>query len=315
MNRIVFLVLASLILGISAVAQSDRSRTISELRALNVEVQVLFQKQKFDEAFTLASKAQKIAESNLPAQDELAIATLSNLAEIQYARKKKEAAEELFRKSIAVKEKVFGSEDVRLTFPLERLASLLASGSETREALAILQRVKQLKKKTYGKEDLRTVRAMANLGRLYIKDKQYERAEPLLLEALALSDAAEDVISELSFSIFEDYRYSISQSKSKTDQEKRIDELTEKRGILVLRFDALLERIIRKGTPSVAYKNQEIVSILVVIDERGNVVSAKSLRDRNVFRSWEDAAIQTSFKPASINGKPIKIMGTLKFFP
>jgi TonB family protein len=56
------------------------------------------------------------------------------------------------------------------------------------------------------------------------------------------------------------------------------------------------------------------VSVIVTIDEDGNVVSAKADSGHPVFHKYaEEAAIRSKFTPAKLNGLPVKVTGRLNF--
>ena len=119
----------------------------------------------------------------------------------------------------------------------------------------------------------------------------------------------------MSYSIADDYLHSVSQRKGKEETREILAALAEKRGVLVLRSDMMLEHVEKKGSPSVAYGSQDVVNVLVVADETGKVISAKSSLPSKNQKAWEEAAMRSTFKPVRINGKPVKLMGRLMFFP
>ena len=59
---------------------------------------------------------------------------------------------------------------------------------------------------------------------------------------------------------------------------------------------------------------QGLVTVQIVIDEQGNVVSARATSGHPLLRQAAvDAARQWVFKPTIINGQPAKVTGTLSF--
>ncbi|MGI8469472.1 MAG: energy transducer TonB [Pyrinomonadaceae bacterium] len=56
------------------------------------------------------------------------------------------------------------------------------------------------------------------------------------------------------------------------------------------------------------------VNVKVQVDENGNVISAKAITGNPIFYpAAEVAALQSKFTPATLDGKPIKILGTIVF--
>jgi hypothetical protein len=314
--RSVLLLVLILRLTTSALAQKvDEAQAIREINELNSRIAALVRQDELRKALELALAAKKIADENLPQFHEVTVATLSNVAEIQYRRKATKEAEELFAKLVVARETIHGPDHSALIVPLERLASVMVERNETEPAKAILLRALTLREKTFGKEDPSSVSAKANLGSVYIKHNEFEAGETLLLEALSASDKIAGNTSDMSYSIADDYLHSVSQRKGKEETREILTALAEKRGVLVLRSDMMLEQVEKKASPSVAYGGQDVVNILVIADETGRVISAKSPIPFKNQKAWEEAAMRSTFRPVRINGKPIKLMGRLMFFP
>lgn len=82
---------------------------------------------------------------------------------------------------------------------------------------------------------------------------------------------------------------------------------------------ALDEKAIQKPQPpyppaAKAARAQGTVAVIVVVDETGNVNSAKAVSGHPLLRNAAEAAArQAKFSPTVVSGKPVKVSGTLTY--
>ena len=63
-----------------------------------------------------------------------------------------------------------------------------------------------------------------------------------------------------------------------------------------------------------AVKASGTVNVQVVIDERGNVISASAVSGHQLLRkSAEDAARASKFTPTLLTGQPVKVTGVIVY--
>jgi protein TonB len=56
------------------------------------------------------------------------------------------------------------------------------------------------------------------------------------------------------------------------------------------------------------------VTVKILVDERGNVISAKALSGPPLLRqAAEEAALRAKFSPTRLAGQPVKVSGTITF--
>jgi serine/threonine-protein kinase len=91
----------------------------------------------------------------------------------------------LLRSALAIQEAVYGAQHPRVAFVLNELGTVASRRKEFGDAEAAFSRALEIYRATYGKHS-RVGVAMANLATVYFGQEQYDRAERLFEEALAL---------------------------------------------------------------------------------------------------------------------------------
>src|SRR5438876_6866194 len=135
--RRVQLLLLLLILSTSgaiANVQTNQSPELAESRELNSKVIKLYGEAKYDEALPLAKRALELREKALgPAHEEL-IPLLTNLGELQKAKKQLGQARFYFERALTIAEKSFVENDIRTAHLLDKLGFVAYEQKQEKDA-------------------------------------------------------------------------------------------------------------------------------------------------------------------------------------
>lgn len=295
-----------------------------EADQLSASVIKLYGEGKYDEALPLAKRALKIREKMLGADHELVATALINIAELYLAKKESREAEPLLTRAVAILEKALGADDPGVAVALERLAQAHYGKSQFDKAEAAFRRALSIKEKAYGEGHAQVAQTLELFSEFLHLRGKYEEAATLYKRLLEFKEKTlGDKHSEVGEAL---ERYACLLRKGKRNDEAKVyEDLAYK----ILFKDYQPGSLVRGGIlngkairlPSARYPPEALkerfsamVTIRVLVDETGKVVSACALSPRPEFiRVTEQAASQALFNPTVVSGKPVKVEGVLVY--
>ena len=331
---IIFLIVA---LIISADAQvSDGKFAKEDLQKSNTELIALFQQKKFDEALPLAEKSLLISGQLYGAKHLETAKSLRNLGYIQYSNKGVKDAEKTFEKAYDVYKDVNSLSN--------------ADGSSVAEMLEILASIKykeqiqrgekhytlalEWREKYNGKNSPETIKSLAALATINYVFLNYRKAADMYERILEI-DLSGNTLSEADVETAF-YRCECAYTKmGKIDEFEPIKKryfanvktkfLNDNKKVSV-ETDVKSPRTINAGMvngkaielpkpnyPAVAKATgtKGKVTVRVLIDEAGNVISACATGKQFLSESAERAAYGAKFRPTTLDGKSVRVTGDI----
>lgn len=323
------LISALLILCSFAFVSAQNPNSSNEGQKISAEVVKLFQAKKFDEALTLAEKAISVIE-NESGKNHISLASAwRNLAYINAQLGKKKESEKAFEKALSIYEdnRSLSPQDEKLYAEmLENVGIYDAIGGNFIAAEKKYLKAIELREKIGGKDSSDLPSALSKLADIYRLQNLYEKSQPLLVRAFAISTKNKSKLDADSRAIFEE----LSCLNTKLNQESENEKLRERFNPYQDNKDADGKlKIISGGIvngkatslPSPGYpaearakKASGAVSVKVLIDEEGNVNSACAVSGaRELHRASEWAALQAKFSPTTLSGKTVKVSGIITY--
>jgi tetratricopeptide (TPR) repeat protein len=328
------LLLISLFLTTITFAQAQiQSSASQEAAKASAEAVKLFGQKKYDEAFPFAQKAVELRESelgavhletarayrnlgfvqlgrgkkdeagkafdkavegfeknaNLEKKDSLVLAELLEyLGALRFQQEKYQAAEKLYERAVVLREKFNGSDAQETLGAIWSLGNLKRSNNEFNEAAALYRRVYENRIKTFGAGDAETHDAYARYRCALIKNGNKTQAEALKNDF--------DVVKNNS-------------KRPSTAAGQIIDG-----GIVTRKAINLARPPFTEEARSRNFSGKILVEI--VIGEDGTVLHACAYSDNapiSQIAVVEQAALQSTFKPTTIDGKPVKVSGVVVY--
>lgn len=316
--------------------QSTPSPEPDEATRLSVSVVEKYKAGKFDEALPLAKRALELREKTLAPDDPLIVSALRNLGEVYTAKEKLGDAITLFQRVLTIIEKKYGADDLRLGELLRRLALLNYQNGNVSKAETLLQRALAIKEKALGPMHTSVGQALYDLAEFYQYNGSYVQAEPLYQRAVEIREKTSRNPEEIAEAID---RYTCVLRKMKRPEE--IERLKEHAAEILNRNDdkavgqktergeyaeghevrggVLNGRALRLPKPSYpleakAKGDSGKVIVQVTINEEGKVIHACALQGAlTLMRASEVAAVNSTFSPTKLDGKPVKVTGIITY--
>ena len=320
MKLLSLLFLATLLL----VNQSQESPELEEANTLNESAVKLYNQGKYNEALPLAKRALEIRDRLLPRTDPRISSSLTNLGEIYLAQKDYKPARETFQRLLQIQEESFGPEDVNLAFTLDRLAVLYYVARNSRETEAAYKRALALREKTLGANDVQVAESWLKLGEFY-------RFERDLKPALESYKRALNLYGKLTGATTREFEHAsdgfacLGYDHHKPELFKELtmirkqfsgsDTPDEAEALTVLNGQALSLPQPEYPGAAAARRLMGLVVVKVQIDEKGSVIAAADMCKGPPFLSEAAvaAARKARFTPTTINGRPIKVSGVIRY--
>lgn len=321
------LILVSLFYAHPVYAQSSKPAESPELaksREITREVLKLFSEGEFEKALPLAQSALDLREKALGSNDQDLIPLLINLAEINNSLKRLEKSESFFNRALKIAEIAYGAEDIRIASILDRLAYVEAAMGHNDTLERVLIRSLKIREKSPGANDLEIAQTTYVLAQLYRVNSEYKKAVPLYQRAIELREHAAEYDHTSLIKALEGYVYvliALKRTEEATKAQQRIGELSAQKATTqeggVLNGKALVLPV--PSYPMIALDEHlsGTVRVQVLIDERGNVISATALNARDAHPALvvaaEKAAMKARFAPTLLSGSPVKVNGIIVY--
>jgi len=302
----------------SATAKPD----LIEAEGLNASVISLYNEHKYAEAFPIAKRVLEIREKALAAGDELIVAALINLAEIQQARGKHPEAQEFFESALKNVEKTSGPDSIQVAKLLDRLAIVNYNNGNPSKTESYYKRALAIREKALGAEHADVAHSIYNLAEFFQFQGNYKAAEPLYQRLIEIRNKNSEKEPEPLGEALSRYACLLRKTK-------RLDEAQQLEGRMYetshldpvppgnfVSAGIVNGKAITLVTPvypaEARGKQSGKVKVQVLIDENGRVLRACAVEGPNLLmKASESAAYRSKFTPTTLEGMPVRVNGVI----
>lgn len=173
--------------ALAAAEKSTAPNSMDVASCLTTLADIHFAMSDYNMAEPIYLRALSLHEVN-PGQDAAGVSNiLSNLGEIHFTREEFVTATPFLERALSINEEIYGPEHAYVAVNLNNLANALSEqrGRYT-EAESDYLRAIDIYVKTLGANHPNVGVSLLGLGALYVKQRKYSKAEPLLLSALGI---------------------------------------------------------------------------------------------------------------------------------
>ena len=305
-----------------AQAQKPASSDVDEITRLNHQVVLLVDAGKLDEALLAAKQALDTAGKRLGSGHNLVGLAAHNLAQVYFAKKQYFEAAKFYQRSLNVYEKTLGPNDPKLADELDGLGWSSYGIGEIPKTETCLLRSLSIHEKANGPQSTEAAESLYALGQFYHKSARgnkavefYKRAIPIFEKTRGESDRElGELLEKCSCALLQN-----GQKQEAASMGLRSQTILHKRAPGSVLGHVLQGKAVFRAEPVYPYaaKHERISGTVIVeatVDESGKVITARAVcgPDLLVPASLE-AAKNWRFSPTTLNGKPIKAIGTITF--
>lgn len=305
-------------------SRPDQSADLLKADELTSSAMKLYKERKYVDVLPLVKQALELREKVEGLKHPDLLPLLLILGESSEARKSLEDAHLYFGRALLIAEKTYTREDVSLATFLDRVAGVAYEQSDDKKAEKLLLRSLALREKAFGADHPDLAWTAFSLGQIYSLRRDYGKAAPFYQQAVRIREKIggqdqSDLIRSL-----EKYLVALvalDRNDEATQVQNRIGVLSGKRAIIqeggVLNGKAL--DLPRPSYPLSARKEHASgkVQVQILIDENGNVISARAVNANRVHPdlvySAESAALKARFSPTFLEGVPVKVRGMITY--
>jgi hypothetical protein len=303
------------------------SSVIGKLTDLHKQALKFFNEKNYDEAYPLAKKMYEIAEANCVNEKDKRLSMALNVADIQIKRGKPNEAREIYYKNFALAGEVYSENSLDFNSYLNSLLKLSINEVSDEKFEPYVLKSLAIKRSIFGNESYETANELLRMARFYRATKNFEKAEPYYLEAVAVSDkkVSDEKIQKLA--IINQYRAYLLDRFGKTEGAAKDEEFMKDRTQVYTTADnrqvlngmaIKLEQPVIPESISQAVWNAKAygkVEVSVVIGEDGKVIEAKAISGHGLLHNAaERAAKSSTFLPTYVDKKPVKVTGVIVYF-
>lgn len=327
MKATVTSVLLLLLLAAAAAAQTPAAQETpgpAEAARLNAEAVRLYAAGKYAEAQAAAARVLELREKELGPSHPSVGSALVNLAAAESALGKTDEAKAHYRRAAALLEKAGDDSARTLVSALEGLARL---ERDFNGAVGLHRRALALKEKAYGPESFQAALSHFQLGHLAELRSDRDEAERRFRRFIEIAEKAKGGSSEDDLAVAYARLSCLLEREGKEAEAAaayaRSDEIyksvAEKRPPLdggVINGKALSKPQPFYPAAAKRARAQGTVTVELLVGETGTVLSAcahEGDTDSSLKRASELAAYAARFTPTYVNGKPVKVRGTITY--
>jgi TonB family protein len=314
--------LAFSLLFVNNVNASQELPELQEAATLTASVVKLCSEAKYNEALPLAKRALQIREKLLPRTDQRVLDSLANLGEIYIGKQDYDSAKDIYKRLLQAQEERFSSESVNLAPTLDRLAPLQYRALSFRDAEESYQRALALREKVFGSNHEEVARSVFAIAEFYRKRKDLTRATEDYRRALTMYGQLSGIYTS-EFERTSDGYACLGYEHQKKEVFSEMQEIRKQFAPELHEPDPyLLINGRAYGLPKPDYPEEArklrlagTVTVKVMIDEAGNVISAKDICYGPPYLSESSvaAALKARFSATKLNGMPVKVVGIIQY--
>ncbi len=310
-----------LLASVCVYAQTDDKTTLKELNQKLVES---YKNNKLDDALKYANQAVELSLKIYGIENAETAVAYSNLGTIQRDKKKYKESVLSFQKTNEIYLKISNLKSNGLIESYENLAFSQFLDKKYDESISAYLKAMELSEVKSGKENKELFSPTLDLANAFSKNKNFEKADEYYLKStkLALKHFGRGSLEFLKIDFLR---------SSNCERNKELDTAYNKarKELIPEQVDSNTAEIINAGVingkavylakpayPAEAKANrlQGSFKVKVIIDEKGNIIYAKSDCGQGILgEASENAAYQSKFSPTILNGKPVKILGIVVY--
>lgn len=311
-----------------ATAQTQTNTVSSEAEIVSLEVVKLYKQQKYEEALPFAQKAVALSLQEFGASHLKTASAYLNLGYVELGRGKKKNAIPAFESVAAIFDKntiLNKSESLIWANTLETLGYLEFEADKESSVVKLFAKALELREKFNGAdapETVKTLWALGNLNVTFGDNKQaadiYRRVYDIRLKKLGIGNFdTRDAMMRSKCSLLRDGEHDAAENlEAEFD---RLDEANKPNSSQIIKTGIVNGKALKLEKPpypQAARDNRAegAVKVNVVIDETGKVVFACGAGNKvhlSLIQAAEWAAYESKFSPTRIDGKPVKLNGTI----
>jgi tetratricopeptide (TPR) repeat protein len=310
-----------LLISVCVQAQTDDKTTLKELNQKLVES---YKNNKFDDSLKFANQAVELSLKIYGTENAETAVAYSNLGTIQREKKKYKDSISSFQKANEIYLKLPNLKGNGLIESYENLAFSQYLNKNYDESTISYLKAIELSEVKSGKENKELFSPTLDLANAYSKNKKFEKADEYYLKSTKLA------LKYFGRGSLEFLRIDFLRS-SNCERNKELDTAYNKarKELISEQVDSNSAEIINAGVingkatylakpayPAEAKANrlEGSFKVKVIIDEKGNIIYAKSDCGQGILgEASENAAYESKFSPTTLNGKPVKIIGIVVY--
>lgn len=322
MKLFLFLFLATSLLLTTKLNASQQSPELQEAETLSQSVVSLLGNNKPDEALPLAKRALQIREKLLPPTDGRIASSLIYLANVYIAKQDYKATRDVLQRLLKAQEARYGPDDINLAGTLDSLAVYQFRVGDSNAAEASYNRALALREKSFGPNSTEVANTLYALGELARFKRDFDRGAPNYRRALHILGKTTGVRSDEYQRTSEGFTclaYDNNNNEALTEIHEIWVQFAPSSAIpsstTVLNGRALSLPKPEYSEQARAHRLQGKVTVKVVIDETGHVISAKDMCQGPQYLSEASvaAALKARFSPTKLSGVPVKVTGVIQY--
>lgn len=283
----------------------------------------IFSTGKYAEALPIAKDALSKREKALGGNHILVGQAWRNLAFIEQASGNSKEAAKAFDKSLDIysqQKSLLKKDELDLAGLLEMIAYNDVKAGQYDKAIGKYKRTIEIRERLIGGETVELALPLSNLGRIYTGMGRYEDASAALVRAFNI-DSKQAVQVPNSYLLEEAAACSLRKI-GKNDEADALSKRFPREpggkpkrifGGVINGKAIFLQRPVYPAEAKLA-RASGTVSVLVLIDEEGKVVSACAASGHNLlWQASESAAYSSKFSATLLEGKPVKVSGAITY--
>lgn len=293
---------------------------------LSAEVTRLYNARKYDEALPRAKRLLQVREATTGKESLVVANALNTIGMIYIGRDQYLEALSYFERALKITEAAQGAETLSVSQILDRLALINYFRSDYNKTEAQYMRALAIREKLLGPTNIEVLNSYSRLADFYQTRRQYKKAETYLQRIITVKESATGSSNSLAETI---YQYACL--KRKMDERKEAEQLEARASGLLdtaelgvpsafpIDVGFVNGRALDLPKPSypeeakVVRENGKVL-VQVLINEEGKVIRACAHSGPSVFwRVAEGAAYRSVFTPTTIEGKPVKVTGSITY--
>jgi tetratricopeptide (TPR) repeat protein len=308
-----------------ASAQQAKSDSVAEINRLLASVVQLYGENRFDEALSPAKRALELSEKTVGAEPELFATALNNLAQIYMATGKVDEADKLYQRALKIFEKQLGPDNVRVADLLDNLAFIAQHARhDFDKAEGLYRRSLTIREKSLGPEHEDVLLAVSNLIDLYMFNRKFKAAEPLLQRLIAATEKPQQSGNLKLAEALQTYDHLLRRESRLPEAEKlesRINTLMLKSFANKSPLQIPNEMFACRGVdllipefPLLSTIPYVTIAVSLLVDEEGKVIDARAAEGPTPFiQASVSAARRSRFLPLVASGQAVKYSGTILY--
>lgn len=331
MRKFALILIVCFVLSFSANAQNNavdntsqnQSAEVAEIEKINSELKRLFRAGKYSEALKLAEQELALRIKLYGAEGKDVAVSYSNIGTIYRLKNKQKEAIKAIQQSLEILEKNNMEESLQASVCMSEIGLLHSLSDNNTAAEEWLTKAIKTAEKADKNYSVELYTCVFYAARFYRGIKQFEKANDLFIRAIEIANIVYGRKSDVNQSLWFEYECFASHSGLIINMAK-IEELRAKHnepndepktvngGVLNGRAISLAPPAYPAGARNM--RTSVTVEVRILTNEEGKVIRACLVSGPILFQDVTLAAARASkFSPTLLEGKPVRVTGTIKY--